>query len=290
MVTQIANFMGPTWGPPGSYRPQMGLILAPWTLLSGMLIWLFSPFIENKTKEVKDPTSCFPITNSQCRSGETIPDRRHVLRDLHGIIASTNHSCTHPWFSSFTHQSSLTLASRWSRGHVGRFFNGFVTRITWRRCSWDGVLMNSSSASALKCIELRWNVLTGRCFLKKCGIANQMTSRNLPRKYEGTANKHTDFLSWLRNHTYVKWTNSCLIWICVRGHGTSISFGTSLTIAGYEVGERFYMIMSEPTSSSDDIKTSTFLMLFHNYEERCICSVGGDGVQMTWWPLVWFRY
>ena len=28
--------MGPTWGPPGSYRPQMGPMLAPWALLSGM--------------------------------------------------------------------------------------------------------------------------------------------------------------------------------------------------------------------------------------------------------------
>ena len=34
-VTQIAKFTGQTWGPPGSCRPQMGPILAPWTLLSG---------------------------------------------------------------------------------------------------------------------------------------------------------------------------------------------------------------------------------------------------------------
>ena len=27
--------MGPTWGPPGSDRTQMGTVLAPWTLLSG---------------------------------------------------------------------------------------------------------------------------------------------------------------------------------------------------------------------------------------------------------------
>ena len=27
--------MGPTWGPPGSCQPQMGPMLAPWTLLSG---------------------------------------------------------------------------------------------------------------------------------------------------------------------------------------------------------------------------------------------------------------
>ena len=34
VYTQIVKFMGPTWGPPGSSRPQMGLMLAPWTLLS----------------------------------------------------------------------------------------------------------------------------------------------------------------------------------------------------------------------------------------------------------------
>ena len=34
-ATQIARVMGPTWGSPGSCRPQMGPILAPWTLLSG---------------------------------------------------------------------------------------------------------------------------------------------------------------------------------------------------------------------------------------------------------------
>ena len=28
IITQIAKFMGPTWGPPGSYRPQMGPMLA----------------------------------------------------------------------------------------------------------------------------------------------------------------------------------------------------------------------------------------------------------------------
>ena len=34
-VTLIARFMGPTWGPPGSCRSQVGPMLAPWTLLSG---------------------------------------------------------------------------------------------------------------------------------------------------------------------------------------------------------------------------------------------------------------
>ena len=33
-LTQIAKFMGPTWGPPGSRRPQIGPMLVPRTLLS----------------------------------------------------------------------------------------------------------------------------------------------------------------------------------------------------------------------------------------------------------------
>ena len=37
-TSQITMFMGPTWGPPGSCRPQMGPMLAPLTLLSGILL------------------------------------------------------------------------------------------------------------------------------------------------------------------------------------------------------------------------------------------------------------
>ena len=37
VITQIAKIMGPTWGPPGSFRPQMGPMLATWTLLSGYI-------------------------------------------------------------------------------------------------------------------------------------------------------------------------------------------------------------------------------------------------------------
>ena len=38
ITPKIATFMGPTWGPPGSCRPQMGPILTPWTLLWGALL------------------------------------------------------------------------------------------------------------------------------------------------------------------------------------------------------------------------------------------------------------
>ena len=37
----IAKFMGPTWGPHGADRTQVGPMLAPWTLLSG---WCNQPY------------------------------------------------------------------------------------------------------------------------------------------------------------------------------------------------------------------------------------------------------
>ena len=36
-ISQIAKFMGPTWGLPGSCRPQMGPMLTPWALLLGCI-------------------------------------------------------------------------------------------------------------------------------------------------------------------------------------------------------------------------------------------------------------
>ena len=35
VITLIARFMGPTWGPSGANRTQVVPMLAPWTLLSG---------------------------------------------------------------------------------------------------------------------------------------------------------------------------------------------------------------------------------------------------------------
>ena len=38
LLSLIARFMGPTWGPPGADGTQVGPMLAPWTLLSGMFV------------------------------------------------------------------------------------------------------------------------------------------------------------------------------------------------------------------------------------------------------------
>ena len=54
--SQIARFMGPTWGPSGSCRSQMGPMLASWTLLSGFSFWwdfhqwVHQPVMKNLSK------------------------------------------------------------------------------------------------------------------------------------------------------------------------------------------------------------------------------------------------
>ena len=47
--SRIARFMGPTWDPPGPCRPQMGPMLAPWTLLSAVLTRNSSSLVPHST-------------------------------------------------------------------------------------------------------------------------------------------------------------------------------------------------------------------------------------------------
>ena len=52
--TQIARFVWPTWGQPGSCWPQVGPMLAPWTLLSGHLYTKIS--VCQPTMGMRNPT------------------------------------------------------------------------------------------------------------------------------------------------------------------------------------------------------------------------------------------
>ena len=47
--SQIARFVGPTWGKPGADRTQVGPMLAPWTLLSGLVSTSFVRNIQAST-------------------------------------------------------------------------------------------------------------------------------------------------------------------------------------------------------------------------------------------------
>ena len=45
--------MGPTWGPSGAYRTQVGPMLAPWTLLSGAIWRVYRRKLSNKPTSPK---------------------------------------------------------------------------------------------------------------------------------------------------------------------------------------------------------------------------------------------
>ena len=73
MVTLIAKFMGPTWGPSGVDRTQVGPMLAPWTLLSGNTWICFALFPTRICICIVSPSACVtPLTS--CMIESEIPD------------------------------------------------------------------------------------------------------------------------------------------------------------------------------------------------------------------------
>ena len=78
-ISQIAKFMGPTWGPPGSCRHQMGPMWAPWALLSGLSyskIAMMRSMVPNLSPErvhilwdILYFPLCFPSAESRGHSG-----------------------------------------------------------------------------------------------------------------------------------------------------------------------------------------------------------------------------
>ena len=51
----IARFMGPTWGPPGADRTQVGPMWTPWKLLSGLLSTVYHLWIWLKSRQYLCP-------------------------------------------------------------------------------------------------------------------------------------------------------------------------------------------------------------------------------------------
>ena len=77
-VPLIARFMEPTRGPPGSCRPQMVPMWAPWTLLSGVL-WMstafrFSSFSRWNLRDVYQPS---PALSTYFGFVRTYPEKKH---------------------------------------------------------------------------------------------------------------------------------------------------------------------------------------------------------------------
>ena len=78
---QIAKAMGPTWGPPGSCRPQMGPMLAPWTMLSGSIHCLLNAIL-TKSNPIHFRDSCQPplgILSQQSSNNNNPESVDHII-------------------------------------------------------------------------------------------------------------------------------------------------------------------------------------------------------------------
>ena len=70
MVTLIARFMGPTWGPSGADRTQVGPMWAPWTLLSGYIHVILPPLQDYRNMMISWHETHYVITyrnQNNCR-------------------------------------------------------------------------------------------------------------------------------------------------------------------------------------------------------------------------------
>ena len=65
-TTLIARFMGPTWGPSGADRTQVGPMLAPLTLLSGPIIEITIPYLYIMGKLCEYCVKYWPCYDETC--------------------------------------------------------------------------------------------------------------------------------------------------------------------------------------------------------------------------------
>ena len=82
--TVIARYMGPTLGPSGADRTQVGPMLAPWTLLSGTL--LNSPNIPDKSQGIMISAPQW-LSKSKLKSQEPNPNYSNQSKMHYPIIS-----------------------------------------------------------------------------------------------------------------------------------------------------------------------------------------------------------
>ena len=120
-MSQIAKLMGPTWGPPGSCRPQMGPMLAPWTLLSGVL-----PHFISHSRLVYAILALYQF--SEHTTTESINTRPCYLNEVDGSACPTRSDKVH-YPDSMVHGANM--GPIWGRQDPGGPYVGPVNFSIW---------------------------------------------------------------------------------------------------------------------------------------------------------------
>ena len=109
MLSLIARFMGPIWGPSGADRTQVGPMLASWTLLSGVVKLKSEGIFQSKRKQtwrsddVMLQFFCIFWNIAKCHSLQTI----QYTHAFHWNINSSNKTRLTMWMLDSTCQLNL---------------------------------------------------------------------------------------------------------------------------------------------------------------------------------------
>ena len=162
IITHIARFMGPTRGPPGSCRPQMGPMLVPWNLLSRK-IWLFHAmhlpiFNRNASLALGILYDIIVTKLHDMRKFDRYPTSKHIKGQTMCIILgvycryilgeSDLGAIIHPWTKK--QMSRAYRVFGWPEGSVYYVPKRCVKCLWWLR---------KFSLFLLQCMPLTWNVI-----------------------------------------------------------------------------------------------------------------------------------
>ena len=122
--TLIARFMGPTWGPSGADRTQVGPMLAPWTLLSGQSC----NYVESDCRKCMLGCCLFQTSISWMLliSPSTSAVHKHELFAVTEWLAQS-------WFHLLPHHLSFIT---WGLNKMAAILQSFISNIFFNEMFW----------------------------------------------------------------------------------------------------------------------------------------------------------
>ena len=142
---QMTRFVGPTQDPPGSCRPHMGPMLAPWTLLSGSWLWLWE-FLTNKLIKLSLTYFLFPTHKNIIQNTQLLVHEKswwhHQMETFSTLLAlcagyspvSSEIPAQRPVTRSFDVFFDLHLIKQLSKHLWGWWFET-LSHTLWRHCN-----------------------------------------------------------------------------------------------------------------------------------------------------------
>ena len=127
MHALIARFMGPTWGPSGAERTQVGLMLVPWTLLSGtVLLYAINIIIPLLNLMLHQGVTCMFIAVTYpnwCQYNDTTSSYQIIWYMTHVPVgvpgeSLTDMACIIPTEIYAAQWSDMQTPTEWPAGNV----------------------------------------------------------------------------------------------------------------------------------------------------------------------------